>query len=346
MTTEPEEGVDVGHADLLALLERLEQENPEVAAAAVDREVDVLLGRAAQAPGLAGAHVVAGASSEKPGRAATYSAFAWYQSIATHLPAVLSRERTIEAAKAVEVGLFAEERIDSIDRATATRSDLRDLRCLAERGRAEFELLVLSNLRLVFHWCKGIAFSVGENWVQDAFQAGCIGLVRGLQGWDYSKGFTLSTYVSWHIRQSIQRWRLDETTVIRVPVHVWEKMESGVDDLSEETKAAALRALNVISLDDVAEDDPAQIWSGGIEEVADEIDRARTVERVLSLLTEREADVLKLRNGLSEYYNEPLTLEVIGAMYGVTRERIRQIEGKAMKKIAEDSAATSLRPAP
>ena len=344
VTSEPAEAVDPPHADLLAFLDRLERANPAVAAAAVDREVDSLLGRTHQRKPPTNAALVAALFDETPKRAPSDTAFAWYPPIVAKLPPVLSQDETIEAAKAVEVGLFAESRLAAADPATMSRVEKRDLLTLVDRGRAEYEVLILSNLRLVFHWCKGIASSVGESWVQDAFQAGCIGLIRGLQGWDYAKGYTLSTYVSWHIRQRIQRWRWDETTIIRLPVHVWEKLEAGSDDLSDAVEAAALRSLNIVSLDEVDHDDPALAWDGGLDQAAEEADRERIVETMLSVLTEREADVLRLRNGLSDqYYGEPLTLDAIGAMYGVTRERIRQIESKAIEKIVLQSQFAGMR---
>jgi DNA-directed RNA polymerase specialized sigma subunit len=104
----------------------------------------------------------------------------------------MTREETIAAARAVEVGLFAEGRLETVDRAQVTRMHVRDLRTLVDNGRQAFQRLIVSNLRLVFHWSKGVASSLGEDWAQDAFQVGCIGLIRGLQGWDYTQGYALT----------------------------------------------------------------------------------------------------------------------------------------------------------
>jgi RNA polymerase primary sigma factor len=251
----------------------------------------------------------------------------------------MSSERSIAAAKAVEIGLLAQDRLDTSHRSVLTQIESRDLRRLVEQGQAEYELLILSNLRLVFHWSRWVAKSVGVDWVQDAFQAGVFGLIRGIQGWDYNMGYTLSTYVSWHIRQQIQRWRVNESLNIRIPVHMWERLQSTQRDGTNQNDESALRALRVISLDEVPEGDPAFVWDGGIETSAEEADLSRAVESVLSVLTEREVHVLMLRHGLGSRYGEYLTLDAIGEILGVTRERIRQIEAKRSRRSPK---ATSL----
>ena len=119
------------------------------------------------------------------------------------------------------------------------------------------------------------------DWAQDAFQAGCIGLIRGLQSWDYTKGYALSTYVSWHIRAQIQRWRWNEVALIRLPVHVWEQMEYDSDRLSAAIEVAALRALDIVPLEDVKEDDLSLAWDGGIEEINRHVEMRRLVRPAL-----------------------------------------------------------------
>jgi RNA polymerase sigma factor (sigma-70 family) len=321
---------DATYADILAFLARVENDHPDLASASLTREVDSLLGRKPiQSPRTAETR------ASKPSRPDEGSAFAWYQQIATALPPVMSPERTIAAARAVEAGLFAEEQLDKLDCGTFTSAHMRDLRTLIGQGREAFRALIISNLRLVFHWSKSVASSLGEDWAQDAFQAGCIGLIRGLQGWDYMKGYALSTYVSWHIRQQITRWRWNEVALIRVPIHVWERLESHSDDLSAVIHASALHALNIVPIEDVDEEDLPLVWDGGLEEIAVHAEIDRIVARLLHDLTKREADVLKLRYGLSDVSDEPVTLDAIGRMYGVTRERIRQIESKALEKLQE-----------
>jgi RNA polymerase sigma factor (sigma-70 family) len=320
-------------SELLALLERIETDNPVAAARALAGEIDTLLGRQ---------------QTRKPdGPSSTWtrpslerrpeSAFEWWGRIVDRLPPVLSHERTIDAAKAIEAGLFAEEHLHA-EFATLTRMQRRGLQTVADIGHEEFELLILSNLRLVFHWCKGVARSVGLDWVEDAFQSGCLGLMRGLQGWDYAMGYALSTFVSWHIRQSIQRWRMNEVAIIRVPVHVWEKLRSESPDLSSEVEDAARSALTIEYLDDLDADDletrakrPDDI--DFVDEMVLAFERRRAIDSLLSTLDDRSADVIRLRNGLGPKNDDPLTLDVIGVQYGVTRERIRQIEKKAMESI-------------
>jgi RNA polymerase sigma factor (sigma-70 family) len=339
VTSDVDKDAGPSHADILAILARVERDHPDLAAAALTREVDSLLGRK---PTLMQAARLAEMQTPKRSRSPEDSAFAWYQPIATALPPVMSRERTIAAARAVEVGLFAEEELDTLDRVTVTRTQMRNLRTLIGEGRESFRALIVSNLRLVFHWSKGVASSLGEDWAQDAFQAGCIGLIRGVQGWDYKMGYTLSTYVSWHIRQQIQRWRWNEVALIRLPVHVWERLESDSGDLSAAIEEAALRAQDILPIEDVDEDDLALVWDGGLGKIAEHVEMDRIVAQLLDDLTEREAAVLKLRHGLSEVSDEPMTLDAIGQMYGVTRERIRQIESKALKKLQEHRLRAAL----
>jgi RNA polymerase sigma factor (sigma-70 family) len=187
-----------------------------------------------------------------------------------------------------------------------------------------------------------VAATLGEDWAQDAFRAGCIGLIRGLQSWDYMKGYALSTYISWHIRQQIQRWRCNEVALIRLPVHVCERLESDSDDLSAEVNAAAQRALDIVPIEDVHEDDLALIWDGGLDNIIERAELNRIVSQVLDDLTQREADVLRLRHGLSDVSDEPMSLDAIGKIYGVTRERIRQIESKAVGKLQDHRLRSTL----
>ena len=309
MTSDVDKDAGALHADIQAILARVESDHPDLAAAALTREVDSLLGRK---PTPIQPARPAETRAPKRSRSPEDSPFAWYQPIVAGLPPVMSSEQTIAAARAVEVGLFAEERLDDLDRATVTRMHMSDLRTLIDEGREAFHTLIVSNLRLVFHWSKGVASSLGKDWAQDAFQAGCIGLIRGLQSWDYTTGYTLSTYVSWHIRQQIQRWRWNEVALIRVPVHVWERLESDPDGLSAATRAAALQALDIVSIEDVEEDDLPLVWDGGLEEVARHAEMDRILAQLFDDLTEREADVLKLRHGLGHMSDGPMTLDAIG----------------------------------
>ena len=337
----PARGHGSSDDDLLALITRIESENPRVAAAALASEVDLILGRLTKPTKNAKR-----ASGHVPrGHRGNSTVFAWYQAIVAQLPPLLDHDETIAAAKKIEIGVFAEERLDSDD--PMPRRNRRDLRTLAEEGHRAFDTLMLSNLRLVFHWAKGATVSVGEDWVQDAFQAGCIGLMRGLQGWDYSKGYRLSTFVSWHIRQQIQRWRMNETSTIRVPVHVWEKLESeATHDRADAVLNAARLALNVSFLEDLTDDDIESLerMNGADDpliDVALHIERRQQIDELLRNLDERAERVIRLRNSLGDC-DVDMTLDAIGEIFGVTRERIRQIEKKAMEEIGQRARQAGL----
>jgi len=342
---EPEESAESFRKSLEeidALLGRLEATTPaSTLAVGLKHEVNELLGRPPAPPAPAPAPVRATpADTTEP---SADDLFDWFGRLVEAWP-VLDSDRVARAAEAVEVGLFAEERLARIEEDSdlakqMRRRDLADLHDLADRGRSEFKLLIVSNLRLVFHWSKGVARSVNPDWAQDAFQAGCIGLIRGLQSWDYRRGYQLSTFVSWHIRQAIQRWRANEIMVIRLPVHIWTALETNTTTLSEEQIKAVGRARNLESLDVLNEDDPDAAWDGGLDANGRHHDLARIIGLLLDGLDEREGNVLRLRHGIGSD-GEPMTLDAIGEIYNVTRERIRQIETKALEKLrARTSAA-------
>lgn len=312
--------------DLGSLLDRIDRDHAGLAADLLESELDDLLGRVSPTPQSAPPRF-----SEPRGRRGNASKFKWYAKLVRDIP-LLDTDRTLRAARAVEVGLLAEERLASIDRTLATRLEIVELNTLADSGRQEFRLLVVSNLRLVFHWSKGVASSIDDDWAQDAFQAGCMGLMRGLQGWDYTKGFALSTFVSWHIRQAIQRWRANEVLLIRLPVHVWEGLDSAAG-LTPEVRSAAERAQSISSLDAMDIDVADLEWDGGLEEHAVGIEQAALASALLDTLSEKEAGVLRLRFGLNQPGDEVQTLDAIGEILGVTRERIRQIEKKGLDKL-------------
>jgi RNA polymerase primary sigma factor len=338
VSAEVENDSGMPYADILAVLARIENDYPDLAAAALTHEVDRLLGReqvSAQPP------PPSATREQERSRPPRSSAFVWYKQIADALPPVMTREATIAAAQAIEAGLFAEGKLVSSG-PLMTVLYIDDLNTLMDIGREAFRMLIVSNLRLVFYWSKSVTAELGQDWAQDAFQAGCLGLIRGIQGWDYKMGYTLSTYVSWHIRQSIHLWRCNEVALIRLPVHVREGLHVDPDGLSPAIKGAALRALDVVSIEDITEDDPALVFDGDIEEIAKRAEMDRIVPQLLAHLTEREAQVLKLRHGLGHMSDEPMTLDAIGRILGVTGERIRQIEDKAAKKLLEHPLRAAL----
>jgi RNA polymerase sigma factor (sigma-70 family) len=322
--TEPDLLKELEDLDVRALLDRVERQGANGSAGVLSVEIDSLLGRPSK-------QRKADQSGSRPTKRDDQTrAHEWYFKLIATVPGVPSPSRAATTARAIEAGLFADERLRLGGFKTVEEEEL--LRAVAAVGEAEYEYLIQSNLRLVFHWARRQQHLVGEDLVQDAFQAGCLGLMRGIQGWDHQLGFTLSTYVSSHIRQAIQRWRHDTMTTIRLPVHVWEKLEADADHLSESVKNAAEAAQNIAPLDSLDAYAGEFAWDGGLDAFLDLQDRERLVSDMLDSLSEREAEVLRLRHGL-DGGSDSRTLEEIGGVFGVTRERIRQIESKATKKL-------------
>lgn len=319
------------NADAQRFLDSLTLTDPALADATLTTEVDSLLGRepkhAPQAMARTNAALPDGGDDDDD------ADFGWYSQL---LEQAQTRNDVDvnDAARRVEVGLLAAERLETIDRTTASRGHLADLHSLVEDGQEAWRWLVLSNLRLVFHWSKGVARSVDPDWAQDAFQVGCMGLIRGLQGWDYTLGYKLSTFVSWHIRQAIQRWRANDVMIIRVPVHVWDALGSDAPDLTEKLRQAAARAQDLASLEamylDRGED---AAWDGGLEDLEERIDRERMIHHLLDGLDERSTDIITRRYGLGFALGEPMTLDEIGIVWDVSRERIRQLEKKILEAL-------------
>lgn len=313
---------------LVDLLEQIEAKHPEALARQATREIDMLVGRDPMSP----VAVPGGSSTRRRIRTKKSSrgVFDWYQAVLASVPP-LDLEGTIAAARSIEVGLFAREKLSQLAPATIPRRDLIDLHTLAEYGESEYHRLLLANVRLVFHWAKPMANSVGIDWVQDAFQVGFIGLIRGIQGWDFTRGFTLSTYASWHIRQAIQRWRANETDLIRLPVHVTDKLKSAPHELSAQIQEAVARSRRIVPIDSIDMKEAGSHWDGGLVDVLESVFRRRSLDQILAELPEQECRVLRLRTGYPSD-EEPKTLEEIGQIVGVTRERIRQIEKKALDR--------------
>jgi RNA polymerase sigma factor (sigma-70 family) len=250
--------------------------------------------------------------------------FSWVLPLLAYPP--LPGDQVSERMQEIEVGLFASERL--IERGSLLSAlERRELKQLRAEGREAFDLLVRSNLRLVFHWTKGISRSLGPDWCQDAFQAGVMGLIRGLQTFDHSKGFALSTYVTWHIRQSVQRWRANETNMVRLPVHLWEQIPIWHRD-GLPVPALVQNALDVLSTDALHKSDFDQ--AVGDEQVKS-FEAEFDIEIALAVLDERSRRIVVARFGLDG--DEPETLDSIAVGVGVTRERIRQIEVKALKTL-------------
>ncbi|MFD3532197.1 RNA polymerase sigma factor [Streptomyces sp. NPDC058664] len=281
---------------------------------------------------------------------------------------LLTAEEEVELARRVEAGLFAEEKL-----ATAPDLDTRlagDLDRLVVLGRTAKRKLIEANLRLVVSVAKRY---VGRGLTMlDLVQEGNLGLIRAVEKFDYARGYKFSTYATWWIRQAMSRALADQARTIRVPVHVVELInrvirvqrrmlqERGYEPTAEEVAAqldvaperigevlrlaqepvslhAPVGEEDDVSLGDLIEDGDA---ASPVESAAFLLLR-RHLEDVLSTLGERERKVVQLRYGLDD--GRPRTLEEIGQLFGVTRERIRQIESKTLSKLRDHAYADQLR---
>ncbi|MFI9718422.1 RNA polymerase sigma factor [Streptomyces sp. NPDC052396] len=281
---------------------------------------------------------------------------------------LLSAEEEVELARRVEAGLFAEEKLartPDLDTQLAL-----DLDRLVVFGRMAKRRLIEANLRLVVSVAKRY---IGRGLTMlDLVQEGNLGLIRAVEKFDYARGYKFSTYATWWIRQAMSRALADQARTIRVPVHVVELInrvvrvqrrmlqERGTEptaeevaaylDLSEERVSEVLRlAQEPVSLhapvgeeDDVALGDLIEDGDAAspVESAAFLLLREH-LEAVLSTLGERERKVVQLRYGLVD--GRARTLEEIGRIFGVTRERIRQIESKTLNKLRDHAFADQLR---
>ncbi len=282
--------------------------------------------------------------------------------------ALLTAEQEVDLAKRIEAGLFARERLETRG-PLLSEQDRDDLAWIAADGRRAKEHMVEANLRLVVSLAKRY---MGHGLpLNDLVQEGNLGLIRAVEKFEYRRGLKFSTYAVWWIKQAISRALADQSRTIRIPVHVVEVLNrmtrlrrTMAQDLGREPTSAELAVeLDVTTekvewlrrqsreplslhtplgedgdgeLGDVIEDpdggDPADV-------VATSMLRGR-LDAVLETLTEREAGVISMRFGLAG--GEPKTLEEVGKVYGVTRERIRQIESKGMHKLRHPSRRETL----
>jgi RNA polymerase primary sigma factor len=282
---------------------------------------------------------------------------------------LLNAEQEVELAKRIEAGLFAEEKLAERG-AGRTREQQRDLEWIAEDGRRAKDHLLEANLRLVVSLAKrytgrGMLFL-------DLIQEGNLGLIRAVEKFDYTKGYKFSTYATWWIRQAITRAMADQARTIRIPVHMVEVInklarvqrqmlqdlgrEPTPDELAVELDMTPEKVIEVqkygrepISLHTpLGEDGDSEF--GDLIEDSEAIQPGEAVSftllqeqlhSVLGTLSEREAGVVSMRFGLTD--GQPKTLDEIGKLYGVTRERIRQIESKSMSKLRHTSRSDVLR---
>jgi RNA polymerase primary sigma factor len=282
---------------------------------------------------------------------------------------LLNAEQEVELAKRIEAGLFAEEKLAEGRRTLQVDARI-DLEWIAEDGTRAKNHLLEANLRLVVSLAKrytgrGMLFL-------DLIQEGNLGLIRAVEKFDYTKGYKFSTYATWWIRQAITRAMADQARTIRIPVHMVEVInklarvqrqmlqdlgrEPTPDELAVELDMTPEKVIEVqkygrepISLHTpLGEDGDSEF--GDLIEDSEAIQPGEAVSftllqeqlhSVLDTLSEREAGVVSMRFGLTD--GQPKTLDEIGKVYGVTRERIRQIESKTMSKLRHPSRSQVLR---
>jgi len=282
---------------------------------------------------------------------------------------LLTAEDEVELAKSIEAGLFAEEKLRTVTGFAMTPVGADELTQLAGDGTAAKQRLIEANLRLVVSIAKRY---IGRGLIfLDLIQEGNLGLIRAVEKFDYTKGYKFSTYATWWIRQAITRAIADQARTIRIPVHMVETINklSRVQrqlhqDLGREPTAREIAAEMGIGAQRVAEiqrvaQEPVSLQSPIGEEdsdLGDFIEDADAVvpmeaaafimlqdqlEQILDTLGPREQAIIQLRFGLTD--GHPRTLEEVGREFGVTRERIRQIESKTLAKLRHPSRAQMLR---
>jgi RNA polymerase primary sigma factor len=281
---------------------------------------------------------------------------------------LLNAEMEVELAKRIEAGLFSEEKLAKGGKISPKIHE--ELEWIAEDGRRAKNHLLEANLRLVVSLAKrytgrGMLFL-------DLIQEGNLGLIRAVEKFDYTKGYKFSTYATWWIRQAITRAMADQARTIRIPVHMVEVInklarvqrqmlqdlgrEPTPEELAKELDMTPEKVIEVqkygrepISLHTPLGEDGDSEFGDLIEDSeaivpADAVSFTLLQEQlhaVLDTLSEREAGVVSMRFGLTD--GQPKTLDEIGKVYGVTRERIRQIESKTMSKLRHPSRSQVLR---
>jgi RNA polymerase primary sigma factor len=282
---------------------------------------------------------------------------------------LLSAEQEVELAKRIEAGLFAGQKlaVGSWDLSTEARIDLEHV---AEDGRRAKDRLIEANLRLVVSLAR--RYTGHGMLLLDLIQEGNLGMMRSVEKFDYTRGYKFSTYATWWIRQAITRAMADQSRTIRLPAHMAAAISrlamaqrQMLQDLGREPTLQELAAELDMSPEKLAElqgsnREPISLHSplgeAGDSELGDLIEDSGAIDpseavsftllqeqvhAILGTLSEREAGVVSLRFGLAD--GRPRTLDEIGQVFGVTRERIRQIESKTLSKLRHPARSRLLR---
>ncbi|HEY9523779.1 MAG TPA: RNA polymerase sigma factor RpoD [Thermopolyspora sp.] len=278
---------------------------------------------------------------------------------------LLTAEEEVELAKAIEAGLFAEDRLC----VPAIRRSQPELEELVWEGVRAKQRLIEANLRLVVSIAKRY---VGRGMLfLDLIQEGNLGLIRAVEKFDYTKGYKFSTYATWWIRQAITRAIADQARTIRIPVHMVETInklvrvqrqlhqdlgrEPAPDEIALEMDLPVDRVMEIqrIAQEPVSLQSPIGEEDSDLGDFIEDADAVVPIEAaafimlqdqlddILATLSEREQRIIQLRFGLSD--GHPRTLEEVGREFGVTRERIRQIESKTLAKLRHPTRAQMLR---
>ena len=283
--------------------------------------------------------------------------------------ALLTAEDEVQLAQTIEVGLYAEHLLENSEE-PLTRAMKRDLKVLARQGKHARSHLLEANLRLVVSLAK--RYTGRGMPLLDLIQEGNLGLIRAMEKFDYTKGFKFSTYATWWIRQAITRGMADQSRTIRLPVHLVEQVnklsrikrelyqnlgreatneelaeESGIDESKIElllrqsrdpvSLAMPVGADEEAPLGDFIEDSEATDAEAAVVASL----RHSDIRSVLASLEVREQEVISLRYGLDD--GVPRTLDQIGRKFGLSRERVRQIEREVMSKLRDGERAEKLR---
>ncbi len=282
--------------------------------------------------------------------------------------ALLTAEQEVVLARSIEAGLYATHKLETGTRLSAKRKA--DLRAVVREGKRARQHLLVANLRLVVSLAK--RYTGRGMPLLDLIQEGNLGLIRAVEKFDYAKGFKFSTYATWWIRQAISRGMADQGRTIRLPVHLVEQVnklsrlkrelhqqfgrDATLEELAEESGIPVDRinelmdhARDPVSLDmPVGADEEAPLGDF-IEDTESMSAEAAVVagfmhddiDKVLGTLDERERTVVRLRYGLTD--GRPHTLDEIGRVFGISRERVRQIERESMTKLRAGERSNALR---